>query len=128
MVTSPAIRALPLTSVACFVEICSSHCPVHQQHGLSPLHLRPALLLCPQLLGGTEPTAFQRRQRRTLFGARCGAGMSVARWRDAGCSGQGASHSVPVLATTVTCAGSKQPEERLDTEFQTVFFFLAKAG
>lgn len=59
MVTSPAIRALPLTSVACFVEICSSHCRVHQQHGLSPLHPRPARLLLPQLLRGTEPTAFQ---------------------------------------------------------------------
>ncbi|KAL6048142.1 hypothetical protein STEG23_029585, partial [Scotinomys teguina] len=59
MVTSLAIRALPLTSVACFVEICSSHCPVHQQHGLSPLHPSPARLLRPQLLWGTEPTAFQ---------------------------------------------------------------------
>lgn len=58
MVTSPAIRALPLTSVACFVEICSSHCRVHQQHGLSPLHPRPARLLRPQLLRRTEPTAF----------------------------------------------------------------------
>lgn len=61
MVTSPAIRALSLTSVACFVEICSSHCPVHQQHGLSPLHPHPARLLRPQLLRGTESTAFQRR-------------------------------------------------------------------
>lgn len=81
----------------------------------------------PQGPGSSSYNFSSIRQRRTLFGARCGAGMSVARWRDAGCSGQGASHSVPVLATTVTCAGSKQPEERLDTEFQTVFFFFSQS-
>ena len=61
MVTSPAIRALPLTSVACFMEICSSHCPLHQQHGLSPLHPPPSQLLCSQVLRGTDSPTFQWR-------------------------------------------------------------------